>query len=219
MVTPWREDPSHIGKKDDTQSQGKDRFNSFLKSCQNTLATLARSSQLSQQSVTSHSNQTLSSKHVLPPVLIQNARTLNVSLASGNPDDGKIQKSWNDNGGDSFEDWEEYFAAEMQPVQMQSSDVDGAAGNAPQEQKESAFFNNLPEGIQNNYYSSSIVNYKSPTMTYDGYVTAPCSCSLLVDCSTLGLAALVTLIDVRSFSYTDEFDSLFTDVANTSFGF
>lgn len=214
MVTPWREDPSGIGKQDDTQSQGKDRFNSVLKSCQNTLATFAQSSQLSQQSVTSHSNQTLSSKHVLPPVLIQNAGTLNVSLASGNQDDGKIQKSWNDNGGDSFEDWEEYFDAELQ-----SSDVDGAAGNAPQEQKESAFFNNLPEGIQNNYYSSSIVNYKSPTMTYNGYVTAPCSCSLLVDCSTFGLAALATLIDIRSSSYADEFDSLFTDVANTSFGF
>lgn len=214
MVTPWREDPSGIGKQDDTQSQGKDRFNSVLKSCQNTLATSARSSQLSQQSVTSHSNQTLSGKHVLPPVLIQNAGTLSVSLASGNQGDGKIHKSWNDNGGDNFEDWEEYFDAEMQ-----SSDVDGAAGNAPQEQKESAFFNNLPEGIQKNYYSSSIVNYKSPTMTYDGYVTAPCSCSLLVDCSTLGLAALATLIDIRSSSYADEFDSLFTDVANTSFGF
>ena len=216
MVTPWREGPSGIGKKDETQSQGKDRFNSVLKSCQNTLATFARSSQLSQQSVTSHSNQTLSGKHVLPQVLIQNAGTLNVSLASGNQDAGKIQNSWNDNGGDNFEDWEEYFAAEMQ---MQSSDVGGAAGNAPQEQKESAFFNNLPEGIQNNYYSSSIVNYKSPTMTYNGYVTAPCSCSLLLDCSTLGLAALATLIDIRSHSYADEFDSLFTDVANTSFGF
>ena len=141
-VTRCGEDSPSTGRMDDTRSESENRFDSVLKSCQSTLATFAQSSQLSQQRVTSHSNQ-----HVLLPVLIENART---PSASGNQDDRKTQNTWNDNGGDSFEDWGDFecFDGDMHPEQLQSSDVGRAAGNAPQEQKESAFFNNLCEGIR-----------------------------------------------------------------------
>ena len=145
-VTRCGEDSPSTVRMDDSRSESENRFDSVLKSCQSTLATFAQSSQLSQQCVASHSNQTLSSKHVLLPILIENAGT---PSPSGNQDDRKTQNTWNDNGGDSFEDWGDFecFDGDMHPEQLQSSDVGRAAGNAPQEQKESAFFNNLCEGI------------------------------------------------------------------------